>query len=108
GEALSAGDFVNLFNASGLTARRADAGTARRAHGYVKAAVTAGGGATVYFEGPNDQVAGYTPGATVFLGAAGAATETPPSAAGAIVQVLGVAVGAGEINFEPAEPVTLT
>lgn len=108
GEALAAGDFINLFNSGGLAVRRADAATARRAHGYVKAAVTAGGAATVFFEGPNDQVAGFAPGATVFLGAAGAATETPPTAAGAIVQVLGVAVGATEINFEPAEPVTLT
>ena len=101
-EALSAGDFVNVYNDAGTAkVRKADATTAgKQCHGYVLAGVNNGDPATVYFEGSNTQVSGATPG-TVFLSTtAGGFTDTAPSSAGNVVQRLGVAVSATEINFE--------
>jgi len=61
-EALSAGDFVNIWNSSGAKVRKADATTAgKETHGFVLAAVTSGASATVYFEGTNTGVSGATP-----------------------------------------------
>lgn len=101
-EALAAGDFVNIHNATGAKVRKADASTSgKEAHGFVLAAVANAANATVYFEGANTQVTGLTPG-VVFLSAAtpGAAAATAPSGTGQMVQRLGIAVSATEINFE--------
>ena len=101
-EALAAGDFVNVYNDAGTAkVRKADATTAgKQCHGYVLASVNNGDPATVYFEGSNTQVSGATPG-TVFLStSAGGFSASAPSAAGNVVQRLGVAVSATEINFE--------
>jgi hypothetical protein len=108
-EALAAGDFVNIWNSTGAKARKADGSTSgKQADGFVLAAVANAAAATVYFEGPNTQVTGLTPG-TVFLSATtpGQATGTPPSGTGQTVQRLGVAVAATEVNFEPQSPVVL-
>lgn len=108
-EALSAGDFVNIWDSTGAKVRKADASTAgKEAHGFVLAAVSNGGNATVYFEGPNTQVTGLTPG-NVFLSAStpGLATNTAPSGTGQVVQRLGVATSATAINFEAAQPIVL-
>ncbi|BCK58405.1 hypothetical protein [Nocardia wallacei] len=107
-EALAAGDFVNIWNSTGAKVRKADATTqGKEAHGFVLAAAASGAAATVYFEGPNTAVTGQTPG-PVFLGTtAGAATSTPPSAAGNVVQRIGVATSATAINFEGSAPVVL-
>ena len=107
-EALAAGDFVNIWNSTGAKARKADATTAgKEAHGFVLAAVTSGGTATVYFEGTNTQVTGQTPGNVFLQTSAGTAGATVPSAAGNVVQKLGVATGTTSINFEGFPPVTL-
>ncbi len=107
-EALSAGDFVNIHNSSGAKVRKADASTSgKEAHGFVKAAVANGAAATVYFEGANDQVTGQTPGAVFLSTTAGAATATAPSATGQIVQRIGFAVAATEINFQSQPPIVL-
>lgn len=107
-EALAAGDFVNIHNVGGARARKADAATNKPAVGFVLAAFGSGATATVYFEGTNNQVSGKTPGAAQFLSATpGTSTETAPSTATHIVQNLGVAVSATEINFEPQQPITL-
>lgn len=102
-EALSAGDFVNIWDDAGTPkARKADASAAgKKAHGYVVAAVSSGASAEVYFEGANAQVSGLTAG-DVYLSAttAGAATNTAPSGTGKVVQRLGTAVAATEINVE--------
>lgn len=101
-ENLAAGDFVNVYNSSGAKCRKADASTAgKHAHGFVLAVVTSGNNATVYFEGTNNQVSGATPG-DIYLSAsvAGGFTSTPPSSTGNVVQRLGVAVTATEINVE--------
>jgi hypothetical protein len=110
-EALAAGDFVNIHNVSGSPrVRKADASTTgKEAHGFVLSAVSAGANATVYFEGQNTQVTGRTPGARQYLSATtpGAATETPPSGSGQVVQYLGVAVSATSISTEIEDGIIL-
>ena len=103
-EALSAGDFVNIYNASGtLTVRKADATTnGKPAHGFVLAAVSSSGTATIYsLSQTNTQVTGLTPGADYYLDTTpGQITTTPPSTTGNIVQYIGVASSATSIIFE--------
>ncbi|RYF57871.1 MAG: hypothetical protein EOO27_14245 [Comamonadaceae bacterium] len=107
-EALAAGDWVNLWNSTGLKARKADATVAgKEVWGFVLAAVTNGGNATVYFEGTNNQVSSQTVGPVYLQTTAGQGGATVPSAAGNIVQMLGVALSATEVNFERGTPVTL-
>lgn len=107
-EALAAGDFVNVHNSGGARVRKADATTAgKEAHGFVLAAFGSGANATVYFEGTNNQVTGLTPGPVFLQTTAGVAGATVPSATGNVVQRLGVAVSATEVNFEAGPAVTL-
>lgn len=107
-EALAAGDWVNIWNSTGAKARKADGTVAgKEAHGFVLAAVTSGGNATVYFEGTNTQVSGQTPGAVFLSTTAGQGTTTPPSATGNVVQRIGFAVSATAVNFQSQPPVTL-
>ena len=108
-ESLGAGDWVNIWNDTGTAkVRKADATTAgKEVHGFVLAAVTSGNPATVYFEGTNTQVTGQTPGPVYLQTTAGAGGTTVPSAAGNVVQQIGVAVSATAVNFERSAPVTL-
>lgn len=107
-EDLTAGDFVEIYISSGVKTRKADADGNKRAHGYVLAAVTSGQNATVYTDGKNTGVSGMTPGSPVWLSAtAGGWTHTPPSGSGNLVQKLGVAVSATQINVDICEPVVL-
>lgn len=108
-EALSAGDLVNVHNSTGAKVRKADASTAgKEAHGFVLAAVSNGGAATVYFEGSNAQVTGLTPGVQ-FLSAStpGLSTNTAPSGTGQVVQRVGFATAATALNFQSQPPVVL-
>lgn len=108
-EALAAGDWVNVYDSSGAKVRKADASTSgKEAHGFVLAAVSNGAQATVYFEGTNTQVTGQTPG-NVFLSAStpGASAAAAPTAAGQVVQRLGIAVSATAVNFEAQQPIVL-
>ncbi len=107
-EALAAGDWVNVWNSTGAKVRKADATTAgKEAHGFVLAAVSSGADALVYFEGTNTQVTGQTPGPVFLQTTAGTGGATIPSASGNVVQNLGVAVSATEVNFERGTPVVL-
>lgn len=107
-EALSAGDFVNIWSSTGAKARKADAAVAgKEAHGYVLAAAASGAVATVYLEGTNTAVTGQTPGPVFLSTTAGGATSTAPSAAGNAVQRLGVAISATAISFEAGSPIVL-
>lgn len=106
-EILAAGDFVNIWNSSGAKARKADATTDKRAHGYVLAGVASGGTATVYFDGTNNQVTGQTPGTVFLTTTPGIAGASAPSGTGNIVQALGVATSATSINFEASAPIVL-
>lgn len=103
-EALTAGDFVNVYNSSGAKCRKADASTAgKEAHGFVLANVSQSAAATVYFEGTNTQVTGQTAGTVYLSTTPGLATSTAPSSAGNVVQRIGVATGTTTINFEAGQ-----
>lgn len=109
-EALNAGDFVNIWDNAGVAnVRKADAtgaGEGKKAHGFVLAAVASGAVAAIYFEGTNNQLTSLTPGASYYLSTTpGQSVVTPPSAAGNIVQSLGMAISTTEINFEMGTPV---
>lgn len=109
-EALAAGDFVNVYNNAGVAnVRKADASAAgKEAHGFVNAAVLNGASATVYFSDENNQVTGATPG-VVFLSATvpGGFAAAAPAGAGKVVQRLGQATSATNINFLPSPPIVL-
>ena len=98
GENLTAGDFV-WFNGSGL-AVKADNTAEKPADGYVTSSVTSGQPATVFRKGTNASLSGLTAGTRYWLGTAGGVTTTAPTAAGSIVQILGVANSTSEINFD--------
>ena len=109
-ENLSAGDFVNIHDATGARVRKADGSNARAAHGFVLDAVTSGATATVYRSGSNTGLTGLVPGTAYFLSTAtaGAATATAPTLTpGHIIQVLGVADSAGALAFEFDAPITV-
>ncbi|MGD9687235.1 MAG: hypothetical protein AB7U43_09725 [Desulfobacter sp.] len=107
-EALAAGDFVNIYDATGAKCRKADATVAgKEAHGFVLAAVDSGNNATVYFEGTNTQVSGQTPGRVFLATTAGQATATAPSGSGNVVQRIGIAISATAVNFQYQIPIVL-
>lgn len=102
-EALSAGDLVNVWSNGGVfNVRKADASTTgKEAHGFVLASVLISAPATVYFEGPNTQVTGLTPGRK-FLSATvpGGTQSAAPTGAGQIAQPVGIATSATVLNFD--------
>ena len=110
-EALAAGDLVNIWNDAGTEkVRKADAtAEGKEAVGFVKASFASAATAAVYFEGRITGLSGLTPGARQYLStaSAGQVTASAPSSAGNVVQFVGVAVSATEIDFEPGEPITV-
>jgi hypothetical protein len=111
-EALSAGQFINLYNVTGtLSARLADNSNNRAAWGYVTAAVTSGAQATVYrLNTVNANLSGLTPGSDYWLGVAGgtiAAPLDPVTGTGKMDQYLGVAKSATELVTAEFEAVLL-
>jgi hypothetical protein len=109
-QALAAGDLVNIWNDDGVAkVRKADNGAlATRAHGFVTAAVNNGANATIYTDWTLTKSA-LTAGANYFLGTAGNTilAAALPTAANAIIQVIGFAVNATTIDIEIADPVVL-
>lgn len=107
-EDLSAGDLVNIWlDTATWKVRKAAASTSRRADGYVNAGFLTDADATVYTEGFNTQLTGLTPG-LVWLGEAGAVTQTAPvSGSGGIAQIVGSALSATELEFEPNDQIAL-
>jgi hypothetical protein len=100
---------VNIWNSGGsFRVRKADATVAgKEAHGFVLAGVSSGANALVYFEGNNTQVTGQTPGKVWLSTTPGLGTATPPSTAGNVVQQIGFATAATNVNFQATLPVTL-
>lgn len=101
-ENLSAGDIVNIYEATGAKCRKADASSAGKpAHGFVLAGVTSGANANVYHEGSLSGLTGVTAG-DLYLSATvpGSFTATAPSGTGQVVQRIGVGVSTTVINFE--------
>lgn len=107
-ENLADGDWVNVWDDSGTPKmRKADASAAgKAADGYVLAAVTSGASGTCYLSGTNSHVTGLTGGSRYFLSPStpGVATATVPTGAGQVVQILGRAVSATELPFQPGVP----
>jgi len=101
-ENLSAGDFVNFHNSSGIKARKADASSnAKWAVGFVLAGVTSPANATVYgISNKNTALTGRTVAVEQWLSTTpGGVTETAPSGSGQLVQRLGCAESATEMVF---------
>lgn len=108
-EILNAGDYVNVYNASGVPkVRKADATNDRPAHGFVQNAYAVSDLASVYFEGPNDDRSGLTIGARYYLGAAGGISATPPALPTYVIhQFVGIAVNATTINTDIDDEIVL-
>lgn len=113
-EALSAGQYVNLFDDTGvLKARKADNSNGRAAHGYVEASVESAANATVKrLNTVNSQQTSLTAGEQYWLGTAGGVTDTPLDAtdvanAGKVCQYLGIAKSATELVTVEEAPVYL-
>jgi len=107
-EAISAGDFVNLFNDEGvLTVRKADNSNGRDAKGFVLAAISSAATGTVYLNGQNTSVTSLTPGTGYFLGVSGGSVTTAPTTSGTIIQLLGYTLSATNLMFEFDEPTTV-
>ena len=105
-EDLNAGDYVNFWNDGGTEkVRLADASNGRDAHGFVKAVALTAANATVYFEGPNDDLTGLTPGARQYLDTAGGVTAVPRTTG--LHQFLGIAISATEINTDIDDCISL-
>jgi hypothetical protein len=107
-EALSAGQFVNIYNNAGTpNCRKADnTTTGKEANGFVLAAVSSAASATIYLAGQNTQLTGQVAG-PVFLGTAGAVVASAPTGSGNVVQRVGIAVSATVVEFRPYSPIVL-
>lgn len=101
-QAISAGQLIN-FGPSGV--RPADSTSGYPADGYSPNAVASGGTGTFNLIGVISGLSGLTKGTDYFLGANGAPilAASLPTAAGTIVQRIGKALSATEINFENDE-----
>ena len=111
-EALSAGDYVNIFNDGGVAkVRKADASSpGKEANGFVLDYVAFGQVAHVYKEGANTQSTTLTPASLCYLSSTqpGKPTLVIPSTSGHIVQVLGKAISSSVLVSEPIQmPVVL-
>lgn len=98
-EAVAAGDYVTVYNVSGVATCRLAIATdeAHLANGFVLGAHAAGQWTTVYGFGANDAVASQVPG-VVYLSAtvAGKGTAVAPT----LAQQLGFALHAGLVVFQ--------
>lgn len=106
GENLAAGDLIYVAVAG--TVFKADANTAgKEAIGFVLSSISAAASGTVYL-GPGviTGLTSLTIGSRYFLsaGTTGGITETPPSGASDLVQVVGHAKSATELFFNPQLP----
>jgi hypothetical protein len=108
-EAITAPALVNVFDSAGEKVRKADATTAgKEAVGFILTSVALGADAKVFFEGVVSGLAGLTIGATHYLATTpGEATPTAPAASGNLVQPIGVAISATELDFEAGQSVEL-
>lgn len=102
-ENLTAGDWVNIHDSSGLKVRQADASSNIPVDGFVLANVASGQNATVYLEGDNDQIT-LTEGDIYYLGETGQETNVEPLTSGTLYQVLGKYLD-GKIRFKKTEPI---
>lgn len=107
-ENLSAGNLVYIGAAG--TVFKADANSVDKAAiGFVLASVTSGQPALVYFEGTITGLTGLTAGTRYFLSDTTTGGVVPagsiPTGAGDIVQLIGTALSATSLTFEPQTPI---
>lgn len=109
-EALAAGALVNVWSNAGVASmRNADASVAgKSADGYVLAAVAAAANGTFYGNGINNALAGLTPTSAYFLSdtAAGGVTAVPPTTSGHVLQPVGKAISATQLQTNFGSPTT--
>lgn len=109
GEALTAGNLINIYSSASVPkARKANNTNGREAVGYVLEDVAQNDMATVYLNGKITGLSGLTIGATQYLGTSGAATATAPTASGSTLQEIGTALSATEIIFVPLTPILIS
>jgi hypothetical protein len=110
-EDLAAGDLVNIHEVVGAAkVRKANASDATMpAQGFVKAAVSAGVEATVWFGGQvNDVLSGLNPGALYYLDTTGGGiTSAALTANGNLDQEVGFAISTTQLLFWPTRGVLL-
>ncbi len=109
-ENLTAGNLVNVWNDGGtVKVRKADSTTSgKEAIGFLLTGVNAPVAATVYFEGINTALSGLTSGSRYYLSTtAGTITDTPPNAAGNVLQYVGLAISTTELSFEASDGIIL-
>ncbi|MBX9669378.1 MAG: hypothetical protein K2X93_17265 [Candidatus Obscuribacterales bacterium] len=98
-EAIAAGDMINVHDSSGAKVRLADCSNGRRAHGFATEAISnAASGVVNIGDGINSDKSSLTIGAEYFLTTAGGITTTPPTTATHLLQPVGVAVSATELQ----------
>jgi hypothetical protein len=110
GEALTAGDLVNVYNDAGtMKARKAIANVSdKEAHGYVVSNAALSGVVRVYFSGVYNNFVLLTLGLHYLSASvAGRSTVTPPNISGGIVQKIGTAVSSTQLIFNFGEPIGL-
>jgi hypothetical protein len=110
-EALTAGNFVNIYDNGGvISCRKADATTnAKPAHGFVLANVSNGNVATIYgISNVNTALSGLTIGLEYYLSTTpGTLQSAAPAVAGNISQFMGVATKTTELQFSNLETVEI-
>jgi len=110
-EALSSGDFVNIYDDGGTRKVRkasASASTPRMAGGFVTTGVALNASAEVYTLGENDQLSGLVPGTKYFLSdnTAGTIELTPDTlTTGNLIQCVGYALSTTSLRFEFDAPI---
>lgn len=105
GEALAAGDLVNIYNVGGVAfARKADADNGRPCHGFVFNAVANGGLAIVHSSGYIPGLAGLTIGAQYLSVTPGQPSPYPAGTANTISQRIGFAVSDTVMLYDPSVP----
>lgn len=109
-ENMTAPCLVNIHNSSGQKVRYADASTAaaaKQAMGFIKDSVVSPANVNVYFEGEIPGFVGLVPGDTYYLSdtTPGGVTNIPVTAAGRILQRVGVATSDTTLDFEVNPPI---
>lgn len=116
GEDLLPFDLINIYDDSGTPkARKADASDASKPCAAFVIEAASGGGSLVggsqvrlFFGGNIITTTGRTPGAVQYLSeTAGEMIETPPVGTGKTIQVIGRAISATKVIFEPDEPIPI-
>lgn len=109
--AISAGMLINLYSNAGVVSIRPADSTAAgsKADGYATSAIASGANGTVNLgPGAITGLSGLTAGSDYYLSTVGGISDTPPSAAGNVVQYVGKATSATELDFQPSTmPVTV-